>query len=52
MKAVIPKRILQYVAEDESCPFEDWFIGLRDLMGKATVAARVEKMRRSIGKNI
>ncbi|MEW6057750.1 MAG: type II toxin-antitoxin system RelE/ParE family toxin [Bdellovibrionota bacterium] len=51
MKVVVPKQVLQYVTEDDSCPFEDWFIGLQDLMGKAIVAARIEKMRQGLDTN-
>ena len=37
--------IFQYLREDGSCPFEKWFENLRDTMGKAIIAARIEKMR-------
>ena len=45
MWEVRPKIILQYLKEDESCPFEEWFVGLKDTMGKAIIAARIEKIR-------
>jgi putative addiction module killer protein len=43
--AVRPKEVQLYVTEDGHVPFEAWLNGLRDLKTKATVDARIARLR-------
>jgi putative addiction module killer protein len=40
-----PIRVQNYVAHDNSCPFEDWLDGLRDLKAVAQIDKRVARLR-------
>jgi putative addiction module killer protein len=45
------KRIQLYLRENGKCPFEDWFLKLKDGIGKAHIAARIEKIRQGLESN-
>jgi len=51
MSTVQPRRILLYLTEKGSSPFERWFLKLKDLQGKAAVAARIQKMKMGLDSN-
>ena len=44
MKAV-PRRLLEYVAQDGRVPFREWLEGLRDVEGRARVRVRLNRLR-------
>ena len=39
-----PKRVLVYADADHKEPFTDWFNGLRDVMGRKRILARVARL--------
>lgn len=39
-----PKRVLVYADTNEKEPFTDWLNGLRDIMGRKRVLARVARL--------
>jgi putative addiction module killer protein len=51
MRIAHPKRVLLFLGKNNACPFEQWFLSLRDLVGQAIVAARIEKIRQGLESN-
>ena len=42
---VRPRRVEEYVREDGSCPYDEWFSGLTDLRAKAQIDKRIARLR-------
>ncbi len=40
-----PREIQNYVSADGKCPFEDWLHGLKDLMARAIIRKRLNRVR-------
>lgn len=48
---VRPRKVENYLTADDDCPFDNWFNGLRDPIGKAQIDARITRLRLgSLGK--
>jgi putative addiction module killer protein len=45
---VHPRNVENYVAPDDTCPFDEWMDKLKDLKGKAQIEARINKLRRGM----
>ncbi|WP_432741468.1 type II toxin-antitoxin system RelE/ParE family toxin [Methylobacter sp. G7] len=43
--ATMPKRVLVYARDSEKEPFTDWLYGLRDIMGRKRILARVSRLQ-------
>jgi putative addiction module killer protein len=52
VKATHSKRVRLFLTENNSCPFEDWFLSIRDLAGQAAISARIEKIRQRLESNM
>lgn len=49
---VIPREVLIYETADSKCPFEDWLIKLKDVVARATIRKRINRVRMgNLGKN-
>jgi putative addiction module killer protein len=40
-----PRELLNYITEDERCPFEDWLDELKDVTGRALIRKRLNRVR-------
>jgi putative addiction module killer protein len=54
-----PRRVEKYVRGDDSCPFDEWFEGIKDLAGRAQIDKRIARLRlgglgewRSVGEGV
>lgn len=43
-----PRNVETYVAPDDTSPFDEWMLELKDLKGRAQIEARINKLRRGI----
>ena len=42
---VIPREVLIYETADEKSPFEDWLNGLKDVVARAAIRKRINRVR-------
>ncbi|MBC7529037.1 MAG: type II toxin-antitoxin system RelE/ParE family toxin [Chthonomonadaceae bacterium] len=40
--------VLKLILDNESCPFDEWLEGLRDVVGKARIIRQVDKIERGL----
>jgi putative addiction module killer protein len=43
--ATTPKRVIVYARDSENEPFTEWLYGLRDIMGRKRILARVSRLQ-------
>ena len=49
---VIPREVLIYEMADSKCPFDDWLNKLRDVVARAMIRRRINRVRAgNLGKN-
>lgn len=44
-EATTPKQVIVYAKDDGKEPFTDWLYGLRDVMGRKRILARVSRLK-------
>lgn len=42
---VRPRRVVKFVHENGSCPFDDWFSGITDPIGRVQIDKRITRLR-------
>ena len=43
-----PRNVETYIAQDGTCPFDEWMDGLRDRKGRVQIEVRLNRLRRGI----